>query len=160
MPRDRRMFSFLVFLAGLWWLLSDGATASWVVGLPAIAAASWAARRLSMNPSHVVSVRGILSFSPFFLWESLRGGVDVALRTLTPQMRIEPGFTEVYTELQRQDARVFMVNCINLLPGTLAADLDDHRLHIHLLDMAMDVEPELRRLERAIARIFPGSLES
>jgi multicomponent Na+:H+ antiporter subunit E len=74
-------------------------------------------------------------------------------------MRVKPGFINMCTELQRQDARVFMANCISLLPGTLAADLDDCRLHIHLLDMALDVEPELRRLERAVARVFPGSLE-
>lgn len=72
-------------------------------------------------------------------------------------MRIDPGFTEIFTRLQRQDARVLMVNCMNLLPGTLAADLDGDRLHLHLLDVAMDVEQDLRRLERAIVRVFPGA---
>lgn len=144
-------------LAGLWWLLSDGDPASWIVGLPAVAAAGWSARRLGSGGSSTVSVSGLLLFVPFFLWESLRGGVDVALRTLAPKMRIQPGYSQFHTELRQSNARVFLVNCMNLLPGTLAVDLQGDRLEVHLIDTAMDAETELRRLERAVARIFPES---
>ena len=154
MSPDWRLLIALGLLAGLWWLLSGNDPASWVIGLPTVAAAGWSARRLGGVAAGSVSVPGLLRFIPFFLWESMRGGVDVALRTLTPRMRIKPGFLEFRTELQRRDARVFFVNCMCLLPGTLAADLQGDRLDVHFLDVAMSAD-ELRRLERAIARVFP-----
>jgi hypothetical protein len=40
------------------------------------------------------------------------------------------------------------------LPGTLAADLDGDRAELHLLDASQNPEPDLRRLEQAIGRLF------
>ena len=80
------------------------------------------------------------------------------MRTLSLKMHIRPGFTVFRTDLRRRDALVFLINCANLLPGTLAADLRGGRLDIHLLDAEVDAENGLRRLERAVGRIFPGSL--
>ena len=155
---DRRLLLIPASLAGLWWLLSDGEPASWIIGLPAVAAAVWVGRRLGKVSAAPVSASGLLRFVPFFLWESVRGGVDVALRTLSPRLRVRPGFSEFHTELIRPDARVFLVNCTNLLPGTLTADLQGSRLRVHLLDLTMDAESGLRRVERAVARVFPSSL--
>jgi len=66
-------------LAGVWWLLSGGEPASWMIGLPTVIATGWAVRRLGPAQAGALWVRGLLRFIPFFLWESLRGGVDVAL---------------------------------------------------------------------------------
>ena len=53
-----------------------------------------------------------------------------------------------------------MINCVSLLPGTLAARLDGDQVELHLLDAGEDPEPELRRLEQAIARLSGLSLET
>jgi multicomponent Na+:H+ antiporter subunit E len=143
--------------AALWWLLSNGDSASWIIGVPAVAVAVWSARRLGPGDAGAVSLTGLLRFIPFFGWESLRGGVDVALRTLSPRMRIEPAFFTYKTSLQNQSARAFFASCINLLPGTLASDIIDDRLDVHLLDRKSDYESELRRLEIAVARVFPDA---
>ncbi len=145
----------LASLTALWWLLSDGDPGSWVIGLPAVAAAGWSAWRLGLGSTGAISVPGLLRFMPIFLWESVRGGIDVALRTLAPRMRILPGLAAYRTELRRQDARVFFANCVCLLPGTLAADLHGDRLDIHLLNAGLDASEDLRRLERAVARVYP-----
>ncbi|MGD2074990.1 MAG: Na+/H+ antiporter subunit E [Gammaproteobacteria bacterium] len=155
MSIDRHLAVRLGLLAGLWWLLTDGDTASWVVGLPAVAAALWAARRLRAPGAGALSVPSLLRLVPLFLWESLRGGVDVAQRTLSPRLRVRPGLAVYRIGLQREDARVFFTNCVSLLPGTLAADLDGDRLDLHLLDSGSDPEAELRRLEQAVARVYP-----
>ena len=52
------------------------------------------------------------------------------------------------------NARVFLTNCICLLPGSLAADLQGDRIDIHLLDAAQQPEAELHRLEKAVGRLF------
>jgi multicomponent Na+:H+ antiporter subunit E len=147
----------LLALASLWWLLSGGDPASWLVGIPAVLAATWAARRLQIGERWTISALGILRFLPLFLWESLRGGIDVARRTLAPRLRIQPGFTLYRTGLQQPSARVFFANCVCLLPGTLAADLQCDRLRVHMLDAALDPQLELQRLERAVALIYRES---
>lgn len=60
-------------LAGIWWLLSDGDSGSWVIGFPAVVVAAWSSRRLGAAYSGGLSLAGLLRFVPFFLYESLRG---------------------------------------------------------------------------------------
>ncbi len=141
-------------LGALWWLLTDGAAGSWLLGVPVVAAAAWSVRRLRPAGTGSLSLPGILRFVPFFLAESVRGGVDVALRTLAPRMRISPGFIDYRVGLARRDARVFFTNCVCLLPGTLALEQREDSLRLHLLDASRDATSELRRLEQAVARIY------
>jgi multicomponent Na+:H+ antiporter subunit E len=150
----------LSLLVGLWWTLSGGEITAWLIGLPAVASAFWVSKRLGGVSESRISGIGLLYFIPYFLWESLRGGVDVALRTLQPRMRIQPGFIHYQSSLQSQQALTFFTYCISLLPGTLAADLQGDNLEIHVLNPASNPEIELSRLERTVARLFPGSGES
>lgn len=149
-----QLFITIVLLAFFWWLLSNGATTSWVVGLPALAAATWAHRYLYHNSSKQISVIGFIRFIPFFLWESLRGGTDVARRTLMPHMPVKPGFHQYRTKLKTTSARTFFANCVSLLPGTLTADLQEEWLEIHLLTTESDPNAALSRLESVVARVF------
>jgi multicomponent Na+:H+ antiporter subunit E len=150
----------LFLLAALWWVISDGATTSWLIGLPALALAAWSARRLEQPSETRLNALAMLRFVPFFVWESLRGGLDVALRTLAPQLRIDPGFIRYRTTLASPSARTLLANCVSLLPGTLAADLQDDWLEIHVLSMSTHPAAELARLEREIDRLFADSRET
>jgi multicomponent Na+:H+ antiporter subunit E len=157
MALDRHDILSLLAFASLWWLLSGGAAGSWLIGIPAVLAAGLAARRLGIGERWTISASGVLRFLPLFAWESLRGGIDVARRTLAPRLRIQPGFTLYRTGLQQPSARVFFANCVCLLPGTLAADLQSDRLRVHMLDVALNPQVELQRLERAVALIYRQS---
>ena len=157
--RGFRALLALIPLAALWWVIAGGAPASWIVGGPAVLAAAWAVGRLGTGAGIRLSVTGLLRLLPFFIWESLRGGVDVALRTLAPRLRVNPGFLRYQTRLCDPAARVFLANCINLLPGTLTAELEADWLTVHTLSTEADNEAELRRLERAVARLFSEDLE-
>jgi multicomponent Na+:H+ antiporter subunit E len=142
-------------LAGLWWLLSEGDVASWAVGLPAIALGLWLGRGLGQDSAPRLSLVGACRFLLFFLRESMRGGLDVAGRVLAPRLRIEPGLAVYRTRLTGGPALLLFANSASLLPGTLCADLEQDRLQLHLLDADQDPEPDLRRLEAAVARVFP-----
>ncbi len=144
----------LMLAALLWWVLVGGDTASWVVGVPVVAAAVWSAWRLRGGDAGRISLRGLLRFVPFFLWESIRGGVDVASRVLRPRMAIRPGFVTYKVGLRTPAARLLFVNCISLLPGTLAADIADGELWVHTLDLEADTGQELSRLERRLAAVY------
>ena len=142
-------------LAGLWWLLSGGTLSSWIIGIPAVLLATLALQRLRPASAGSLSIIGLALFLPFFVAQSLRGGLDVARRTLAPRMRVQPGLAVFRSRLHHDPARVFFFNCVSLLPGTLAADVNGNELTIHVLDRSFDVDHELSRLELAVARIFP-----
>ena len=55
---------------------------------------------------------------------------------------------------------MLLINCIGLLPGTLAADLDGDHAELHLLDTRIDPAPQLRQLEQAVGRLFGVLLET
>jgi multicomponent Na+:H+ antiporter subunit E len=142
----------------VWWLISGGEPDSWLVGAPVVAVAAWAGLRLGSCELRLhVSLPGLLRFLPFFLWESLRGGLDVAFRTLRARPRVRPGFQDHHTKLPEGAARVFFVNCVSLLPGTLAADLREDWVVVHVIDTEAENARELARLERAVARVFVGA---
>ena len=146
-------------LAGLWWILVQGQADAWLVGLPAVALAAMASVYLDREALPGISLAGLFGFVMLFLLESIRGGFDVALRTLTPKLRIKPGFRRYQLHTSNPAARVLLVNCIGLLPGTLAADLEGDVVGLHLLDSDVNPEPQLLRLEQAVARLYGLTLE-
>ncbi len=147
-------------LAGLWWLIVQGRADAWLIGLPAVALASLG-QYPSGQPTVATAVTdGLLVFIALFLRESVRGGIDVARRTLGPGLRIEPGFHRYRLHISHPAARVLLINCIGLLPGTLAADLDGDHAELHLLDTSVNPDPQLLQLEQAVARLFGLTLET
>lgn len=141
-------------LALLWWVITRGETSAWLIGLPAVAAAAVASVHLAGTGLPRISPIGLAGLVVLFVRESVRGGLDVARRTLSPRLRIRPGFRTFHIRLTEPQARVLLINCISLLPGTLAARLEGDRLEVHVLDASQDPDPDLCRLERAIARLF------
>ena len=47
-----------------------------------------------------------------------------------------------------------MANVVNLMPGTLVAEINDDGLQVHVLDESVAVVLELGRLEKLTAAIF------
>lgn len=141
---------------GALWLTLAGPTdpASWIIGVPAVVAAVWARHRLAPAPGRGLSLLGVLRFLPVFFIESFKGGLDVARRVLGPRLRVEPGLLTYRLSLGSRAARVFFIDLVSLLPGTLSADLEGDTLVVHALDCRVDVAPELARLERHVARVF------
>ncbi|MCB1772424.1 MAG: Na+/H+ antiporter subunit E [Gammaproteobacteria bacterium] len=158
MWRDREFWLLLLMLAALWALLSGGSASSWLIGAPAAVAGAWAGRALGLFDRAAPSIGGALHYLPFFLAESVRGGVDVTRRVLAPVPRVHPGLHDYRVSLRSPQARLLFVNSVSLLPGTLAADLRDDTLVVHALDASMAVDEELRRLERSVGRVFGETL--
>jgi multicomponent Na+:H+ antiporter subunit E len=140
--------------AFLWWLITNGQPSSWIIGVPAILFATWVFLRLNPGSGQRLSLPGLFRFIPFFLIESLRGGIDVASRTLHPGLRIKPGFYRYQLKLEDRLQRLFFINCLNLLPGTLTTDIHENWIEIHLLSEDIDPEAGLLRLEQAVRQAF------
>jgi len=151
-----------IFLRGglltlIWWVLSDGAVESWWVGAPAVLLALIVS--LALIPPLRFNGYAFLRFAPFFLIRSLRGGADVAWRAFHPGMPIHPELIEYPLRLPKGLARVFMVNTVSLLPGTLSTELSDDGLAVHVLDSRGDYLTEIRAVEETAAQVFGLTLQ-
>ena len=144
-----------LLLGGLWWLLVGNELDSWVIGVPSVVAAVWASAALrGMEPSRL-SLVGLAQFIPFFLWHSLRGGVDVARRLFQRRMPLQPSLIHYQTQHLQGRARLFFVNIVSLLPGTLSTQFDTQGMTVHVLDDTLPVADELAALEAQVAKMFP-----
>lgn len=147
----------------LWVVIAGNDPLSWIIGVPTILFATWTSMRLSANTDASgrsgMRLTGIARFAPFFVLQSIRGGLDVAQRVLRPRLRIYPGFQSYRPRLNNPIARVVFLDTISLLPGTLSADMRDGQIQVHALDARGDLQPELQRLESVVAALFGETLE-
>lgn len=138
--------------AGAWMALTEGDTASLVVGVPTIALA--VAASLGAEAAPPARPAALARFVPFFLREVFASAWFVASRALNPRPRLDPGIVVYRLRLESAPARAAFMNAVTLTPGTLSADLDGDRLSVHALDRGEDVPGALADLEARIARLF------
>jgi multicomponent Na+:H+ antiporter subunit E len=149
-----RAFGFVL----VWLTLVGPDLASWIIGGPFVVGATLASLKLSEPRDRTLSLVSLAGFVPYFLRESLRGGLDVAARVLLPRLRVRPGNQTYRVRLQSPQARLVFVNTISLLPGTLSADLRGNLATVHALDVGTEVLEDLTALERRVAALFGESL--
>ncbi len=143
-------------LTAVWWTLAEGEP-SWVFGAPVILLAL--ALSLAIAPTRrPLASRGTCRLRNVFSPESLRSGFDVARRALHPEMPLAPALLDYHFRLPPGPARLFMVNVVSLLPGTLSADLSESGLVVHVLDRSLPMHDQLQVLERYVAALFGMSL--
>ena len=136
----------------LWWVLTDGTAGSWWIGAPAVAGAVIIS--VTLVPPLGLVWREAMGFVPFFLWHSLKGGVDVAWRAFHPRLPITPELIEYPLRLPPGLPRIILVNTVSLLPGTLSAELGGQVLKVHVLDSLGDFLAELEALEQRVGCMF------
>lgn len=154
----RGLIRRLAGFALLWVVLTGGTPGSWLAGGLAVVTA--ALMSMALRPPRPWRGRflGLLRFLPFFCRQSLLGGIDVAQRALAPGIRLNPVLLEYPLALPPGTARIFLLNTVSLLPGTLSADLRGDQLIVHGLDGERPLARDLRRLEARVADLFDESI--
>ncbi|MDO9226789.1 MAG: Na+/H+ antiporter subunit E [Pseudomonadota bacterium] len=142
-----------VLFVCLWWILTGRADA-WGMGLVAVVPALTASLILLPPSDKRLAWRGLAGYLGFFLAQSTRGGVLVAIMALRPRPDLCPGVLEITLRLPDGAARVVLANTLNLLPGTLSVGLEGAHLRLHVLDTRRDMLAEVRVAERHVARMF------
>ena len=151
-PGWQRWARRVALFAALWWILTDGAVDSWLIGTPVVLLAAWLS--LALWADTPLSLRGLARFVPFFAYQSVVGAADVAMRALQPDMPLYPGVVRHRLRLPSGAPRVALANVVSMLAGTLSADLDGDELVIHALDMRKDLHAMVVDLEPRIAAVF------
>lgn len=139
--------------AVLWWALTEGA-GGWGFGAAVVVLVSAVSLWLANPGRRFGSLRGTLRFVPFFLGQSLRGGVDVAYRAFHPRLPIAPAWRVYSLRLPEGPARVFMMTALTLTPGTLSVEAEGDNLRIHVLDGRLPIAQTFHRLETRVAHAF------
>lgn len=153
----------LLVFALLWWLLTSGQQTALLFGAPfvVIAALLSTLARFRTHPSldalHPVAPMALLRLIGFFLWNSLLGGTDVALRAFRRPLPLTPDLIDYPLRLPPGPATVLMSGLVSLMPGTLAVICEGH-LRVHVLDRHGHWHQDLERLEQRIGSVYriPG----
>jgi multicomponent Na+:H+ antiporter subunit E len=150
-----RLFVFAL----LWWLLTSGQQAAALFGAPFVAAAAllstlarFSARAGAAKLSPIAPL-ALLRLIVFFLWHSLLGGVDVALRAFRHPLPLQPDLIDYPLRLPPGPATVLMSGLVSLMPGTLSVICEDH-LRVHVLDRRGQWHEDLERLEQRIGAVY------
>lgn len=138
----------------LWWVLAGGSAYQPLLAALSVAAATGASLALVPPGAWRWSAAGALRFLPFFLRESLLGGIDVARRAFSRRPPLRPGLVEFRTALPPGPPRVFLMSAMSLLPGTLATGVREATIRVHVLDLELPNEARLRALEARVAALF------
>ncbi|CAH1202041.1 conserved membrane hypothetical protein [Candidatus Nitrotoga sp. BS] len=143
----------------LWWILTEGNFVAWGVGLVSVILALVASLILFPPGTSRLSLTGLAGFLGFFLVQSVKGGVQVALIALRPRLDLRPAVLDITMRLPEGRSRVLLANTLNLLPGTLSIGLEGRYLRMHLLDKRIPVESGVHEAEVCIARMLSLPLE-
>ena len=144
--------SWALLFSLLWWVVTDGTAGSRWIGATVVASAVIISVRL-MPPLGLVW-REVMGFVPFFLWHSLKGGVDVAWRAFHPRILIMPEFIEYPSRLPPGLSQVTVINITSLRSGTLSAEVEGQVLKVHVLGSRGDFLTGLKVLEQRAGRIW------
>jgi multicomponent Na+:H+ antiporter subunit E len=141
------------FLA-LWLVLAGTAMADTAFGVAASCVAAWAS--VALLPPGATRLRpvALAAYVPHFLWQSIRGGWDVAWRALQPGLPLAPGFVDYRPRLSPGPARQFVASLSSLLPGTVPVADDGQRLRYHCLDTQAPVAEALAAEEGEFSRVL------
>lgn len=148
------ILSRTLVLVFAWWVLTEGQSGSWGVGVVTASLALIASLILVPPTQRRISPAGALVFAAFFLRQSIMGGIQVASLALRPRLDLAPAVLELPLSLPAGPARIWLVYTLNLLPGTVCLGIDGDVLRLHALDGRQPIEAEVRKAERQIARLL------
>ena len=142
----------------LWWMLTEGRGDALAFGIPfiiiaALLSSAYTGKRRSRNGHGRIALPALARLIPYFLYHSMSGGIDVAIRAFKRPLPLTPDLVDYPLRLPAGPATVLMAGLVTLMPGTLAV-ICDGRLRVHVLDRGGPFWHELQTLERHVGAVF------
>lgn len=143
-----------LLFAMLWWLLAEGRVDGWLMGSLAVMAATWASLVLYPPAAPGLRLGALPGLLTYFLFNSVRGGWQVAGMARRGRQALRPAFLELPLNLPAGAPRILLTYALSLMPGTVGVELAGERLRLHVLHQDLPVAAEAQALERRIAALF------
>lgn len=137
----------------LWVVLMPSAKpADLAVGAVAALAATWVSLRLLPPATGCLRFGALLALVPHFLVQSVRAGIDVALRAFHPRLPLRLGLVSCPLDFPPGYARNTFATFTSLLPGTVPCGDHQDGVVYHCLDVGQPVIEQLHEEERRLAK--------
>ncbi|MFP4332672.1 MAG: Na+/H+ antiporter subunit E [Campylobacterales bacterium] len=94
----------------------------------------------------------------FFLYNSTKGGVQVALFAMQPRLCLSPFIYEHKLKTKSNFATSMLVNIYSLMPGTLSMGVENGVLYLHILDKKLFCDEFINRVEEYVIEVFDRRL--
>ena len=143
----------LAFGCLLWWILTEGSSSSWLIGIPTVLIAVLVSFHLTPQNPYRLRFIALPSFIVFFIATSLIAGFDIAKRTLHRDLPVGSQWVIFETRLDGLPRWLFM-SCLSLMPGTLSVSSEAYGLVIHSLDDKASTLSALKKLEDKLIALF------
>ncbi|TVP79884.1 MAG: cation transporter [Puniceicoccaceae bacterium] len=150
LQRPVAVLSRLLGFTLLWWVLSEGRWQDPFLILAILLIATFCSLRLWPPGVWKLSPLHVLAFLPYFFWQSLCGGFDVARRAFQIKPALSPETVTMTMDLRPESACLFAW-VVSLLPGTACIHKNGTSFQIHLLDA--NSESKVHQLEQRINRL-------
>ncbi len=159
----KKIVSTFIFCLAVWLLLAGFSTSELILGsVVSLIIAFLLGENSAIGfgfDALVKSLKFVFLFMPIFLIELVKSNIDVALRVLSPQCPVNPGFVKIQTSLKGDFSKLILANSITLTPGTITLDADDNALYIHWIDVQGNNADEYQenisgKFERVLGGIF------
>ncbi|MCG9760012.1 Na+/H+ antiporter subunit E [Pseudoalteromonas sp. Isolate6] len=156
----------LVFFSLLWVLLTNGELSSWVIGIVVVPFAAWLNLRFFIPQHQVVSDKKgetksyyfslfrLLRLLPYFLMNSLKGGIQTSRLAFRRKSLTTSGLVRYSVNLPQGEVRLWFIHLISLLPGTLSARIEGDELAVHMLEVSSNNVRDITQCEEKIAFLF------
>lgn len=142
------------FLA-FWLMLAGRDPADLAVGIVTAGLAAWASLHLLPPSNRRLRPVAMLAFAGHFVGQSVRAGLDVALRAFAPSLPLKPGFVRYRSRIASADARATFYGISSLMPGTLPCGTEESgELVVHGLDVSQPIAADLAIEERRFDRML------
>lgn len=84
----------------------------------------------------------LIAYIPFYLIELIKANIEVAKRTFSKELDINPGIVKIKTDLKSEYGLAMLANSITLTPGTITMDIyeedEENYLYIHCIDVSSE----------------------
>jgi multicomponent Na+:H+ antiporter subunit E len=148
-------FNRLLLFLMLWGLLSEAILKNPVIAAIGIGSAALLSLHLWPRTPFKLNWSGLPNLVLHFLWSSLKGGIDIAYRAISPSMPLNPQFIRIESRLNNEAGVVLLIWMISLMPGTACINLKDKtHLSVHVVDGRQYGEENIRNLEEKIAQFI------
>jgi multicomponent Na+:H+ antiporter subunit E len=139
-------------------IIFEARPAAAVMILVAAGAALAVSHRLPGRETAPLHPLRMLRFVPWFLFQSVLGGLDVAMRAFRGARALSPSLVEYPLRIRGPVIRVIFANTVSLMPGTLTARFSGDHLTVHALDDSVDIARRLAEVEARVGRAFGEEL--
>ncbi len=83
----------------------------------------------------IYEIKKYIRFAPLFIKDLVKSNIAIAKIVLNPKLPINPAIVKLQINLTDDFDKLLLANAITLTPGTIAMDIKDKDIYIHILDL-------------------------